>query len=55
MVWRELPAGGIEVAIRRERLVKRMRVHDDGNTSHVGSVPMRCWPRWSASPRITRA
>jgi hypothetical protein len=44
VLWRELPEGGIEVALQREGMLERLRVHDDGSTSQVASVPMRLYP-----------
>ena len=40
VLWRELPEGGIEVALHREGMVERLRVHDDGSTSQVALVPL---------------
>ena len=45
VLWRELPEGGIEVALQREGMVKRLRVHEDGSTSQVASVPLRSHSR----------
>ena len=41
VLWRELPEGGIEVALHREGMLERLRVHEDGSTSQVASVPLR--------------
>jgi hypothetical protein len=41
VLWRELPVGGIEVAVRRKDTVDRLRVHEDGSTSHLASVALR--------------
>lgn len=38
VLWRELPDGGIEIAARRKRQVERLRVHDDGSTSPLGTI-----------------
>jgi hypothetical protein len=43
VLWRELPQGGIEVAVQRVGVVERLRVHDDGSTSQVASVPLRSY------------
>jgi hypothetical protein len=40
VLWRDLPDGGIEAALQREGMLERLRVHDDGSTSQVASVPL---------------
>jgi hypothetical protein len=43
VLWRDLPEGGIEVSVQREGMVEWLRVHDDGSTSQVASVPLRSY------------
>ncbi len=50
--WRELPDGGIEVAARRNDKVDRLRVHEDGSTSHLATVTLRS-TRWASALAIT--
>jgi hypothetical protein len=48
VLWRELPQGGIEVAARRKDKVDRLRVHQDGSTSHLSTVTLRS-TRWAST------
>ena len=43
VLWRELPSGGIEVAVKRVDLIERLYVHDDGSTSQLATVPVQVW------------
>lgn len=52
VLWRELPDGGIEVAARRKDNVERLRVLEDGSTSHLSTVTLRS-TRWAGALATT--
>jgi hypothetical protein len=52
VLWRELPDGGIEVAVRRKDRVERVQVHEDGSTSHLSTVTPRS-RRWATALAVT--
>ena len=46
MLWRKLPDGGLEVALKRDGRVEHLQVHDDGSTSPLRTVTVRS-VRWA--------
>ncbi len=46
VLWRELPGGGIEVAVRHDDRLERLRVHDDGSTSFISATALHS-TRWA--------
>src|SRR4051812_5296755 len=52
VLWRELPGGELEVAIKDGNRVERLRVHHDGSTTRAGSSThssaLLKWPGFAA-------
>jgi hypothetical protein len=41
VLWRQLPNGSLEVAVRDGNRLERLRVHDDGSMTLVAATPLR--------------
>jgi hypothetical protein len=46
VLWRKLPDGSLEVAVKRDGRVEHLQVHDDGSTSPLATVTVRS-VRWA--------
>src|ERR1700693_4843597 len=46
VLWRKLPDGGLEVAVKRDGRIEHLQVHDDGSTSPLATVTVRS-VRWA--------